>query len=251
MDLTIDISVEDGRDPDVDARLTEELFAGLPVPAPDMTETDAREHPAWFVVARRPDGGGLLGWAEAYERRDGTSEADVQWLVVSRERERVVQSHNVTRAATPEERAVAIRLVRGAADHARAAGHTALYWDDPENHLDARATAELGAAECEEIGRRWTVRPLAAWTVPAGLLPATIRTVPSESPEPPDSGALTAYADFFTDVTGQPHTPEAMPLLLWLLPPVVERDDDRRTAVAGWLTGGFAAVRSDARPHFA
>ncbi|MCC3777509.1 hypothetical protein [Streptomyces sp. UNOB3_S3] len=233
MDPTMDISVMDGRDPDTDTRLTEELFAGLPVPVPDLADAGG-QRPAWLVVARQPDGG-LLGWAEAYEQPDGIAEADLLWLVASRERERIVQGHNVTREVTPEDQAVALRLVRGAADHARATGYTALYWDDPEGHLGAQAHAELGVAEHEELGRYWTVKPLITWTAPAGLPPVTVRTA-LESPEGRD---LAAYADFYTAVTGQPHSPEDTAELLTDLPSLPQVTLDLLTpdgAVAAQVT---------------
>ncbi|MFC5721027.1 hypothetical protein ACFP1Z_12700 [Streptomyces gamaensis] len=202
------IHVEDGRDPDTEVRLTEELFAGLPVPVPDLTHDDG-ERPEWIVVARRPDGA-LLGWAQVYVRQEGAAEVHVQWVVVSRERERIVHGRNNTREVAPEEKAVVTHLLRTAADAARAAGHTALEWDDPERHLDAPSAAELGAAPAQELSRRWTLTPLAGWTPPAGLSDVRARPVPSS----PDAELLTAYADFFTDVTGQPYTPEDVAELL-------------------------------------
>ncbi|MEU3354430.1 hypothetical protein [Streptomyces sp. NPDC037389] len=200
----LNIHVEDDRAPDADVRLTRELFAGLPVTVPDP-EREAGEAPARTVVARRPDGG-LLGWAEVYDlREDGQPVAAVQWVVVSRERERIVQGHGVTREATPEEKAVAARLVHGVATGAGAAGYAALEWDDPERLLGARDAAELGASPTEELNRRWALStPPAGWTAPAGLPAVSTRPVPPA----PGPGQLSSYADFFAEFTGQPYTAE-------------------------------------------
>ncbi|MGG2459772.1 hypothetical protein ACO0M4_08120 [Streptomyces sp. RGM 3693] len=215
MDLPARIRVVDDHDPDADVRLVRELYAGLPMPVPDLERKDHEEaeRPASLVVARRPDGA-LLGWAEVHARGDGTSVADLQWLLVSRERERITQGHNVLREATAEERDVVTRLVRGAADSAGRAGYTALDWDDPEGHLDARAAAELGASEAEVLGRRWKVAPLAGWTAPPALPAVTVRPVPHFATE----ALLPAYADFYTEATGQPYNPRDAEELLHDLP---------------------------------
>ncbi|MCF3172206.1 hypothetical protein IPZ61_02495 [Streptomyces sioyaensis] len=179
------IRVEDGRDPKVIVGLCEELYTGLPVPVPDFAqEGDVR--PALVVVARRPDGG-LLGWAEIRDEGDGASAARVQWLLVSRGRERITQGHHVVREVTAEERAVVLHLVRGAADSARRAGSTMLEWTDQEGHLDAQAAAALGATEVEELHRgeeakrrrsRRGGRPVvfnwsARWSLTYSVAPAT------------------------------------------------------------------------------
>ncbi|MFD5734592.1 hypothetical protein ACFWIY_17400 [Streptomyces sioyaensis] len=214
MDLPMSVRVEDDRDPNANVRLCEELYAGLPVPVPDFAQ-EGGVRPALVVVARRPDGG-LLGWAEIRDGGDGASAARVQWLLVSRGRERITQGHNVVREVTAEERAVVLHLVRGAADSARRAGSTALEWTDPEGHLDGQAAAALGATEVEELGRRWRVAPLAGWTAPSALPAVTVRPVPQSA----NDALLSAYADFYTEATGQPFRPENAAALLADRPPL-------------------------------
>ncbi|MFG2288275.1 hypothetical protein ACGFOU_19710 [Streptomyces sp. NPDC048595] len=207
------IRVEDDRDPKAIVRLCEELYAGLPVPVPDLVQ-EGGVRPALVVVARRPDGG-LLGWAQVRDRGDGASVAQVQWLLVSQGRERIAQGHNVVHVVTPEERAVVMHLVRGAADSTRRAGYSALEWTDPDGHLDARAAAELGATEVEELGRRWRLAPLAGWTTPSALPAVTVRPVPQSATD----AQLSAYADFYTEATGHPFRPEHAAALLADRPP--------------------------------
>ncbi|MBZ4321586.1 hypothetical protein JNW98_19855, partial [Streptomyces sp. SCA2-4] len=102
--MGITVEYEDGQDAaDADARRYEELYAGLPMPLPDLARA-AADRPAWTVVARRPDGG-LLGWAEVHPPAAPDADAaDVRWLLVSRERERLAAGVPVRRAATAEER---------------------------------------------------------------------------------------------------------------------------------------------------
>ncbi|MEV0375577.1 hypothetical protein AB0I10_38515 [Streptomyces sp. NPDC050636] len=191
------ISVEYDYDPAVGVRLADEVYAGLPVssPEPDDDRADV-EAPACTVVARRD--GVLLGWAEVYAAVDDETTAFVQWLLVSRERERITSGHSVLREPTREETDTLVRLLRGAAEHARDARYTALVWTDTEGALDARAAAELGASSAEELGRHWTTTaPLTDWRAPAGLPSVTTRRMP----QPPGDTLLSAYATFHAEVT--------------------------------------------------
>ncbi|WP_171170705.1 hypothetical protein [Streptomyces sp. I05A-00742] len=211
------ITVEYHRDADADVRLYEELYAGLPVPVPDPARDDA-DGPAWTVVARASDGG-LLGWAEVYEPEAGAGAAgaaDVQWLLVSRERERLATGSPGRHGLTDEERETTARLLHGAARTAGAAGHAALEWVGADGD-DGCVAAELGAGEAGELGSRWTTTvPLADWRPPAGLPPVTARQVP----ERPDAGLLAEHARFYSEVTGRPYGPDEAAALQNDLPPV-------------------------------
>ncbi|MBH1938727.1 hypothetical protein I5Q34_31455 [Streptomyces sp. AV19] len=235
------ITVEYDRDADADVHLYEELYAGLPVPAPDLTREDL-DRPAAVAVARRPDGE-LLGWAEVHDHDDRT--ADAQWLLVSRERERISTGRAVRRAATDEDLETVVRLLRGAANSAAAAGRTALEWDGSGDGLDARIAAELGAEESEELGRRWTTTaPLADWRPQQDLPPVTVRPVPGK----PDARLLAEHARFYSDVTGQPYTPEDAAEVHADLPPLPQATLDLLTP-AGDVAAQATAVILDETAH--
>lgn len=212
------ISVEYHRDADVDAdvRLYEELYAGTPVPVPDLSrEDDGR--PAAVVVARHTDGR-LLGWAEVWEHDDAEGAVPhVQWLLVDRERERITTGRTARRPGSAEELETVACLLRRAATGAAAAGRTVLEWDGPGDGLDERVAAELGAEEREELGRRWgTAVPRADGQPPADLPDITVRTVPAE----PGAELLAEHAHFYSAVTGQLYDAEDAAELLDDLPPV-------------------------------
>ncbi|MYT27545.1 MULTISPECIES: GNAT family N-acetyltransferase [unclassified Streptomyces] len=201
------ISVEYDYDPTADVRLAEEAYAGLSdaLPESDIDPADI-ESPACTVVARRD--GSLLGWAQVYAVVDDEPAAFVQWLLVSRARGHATSGHNVLRDPTEEETDALVRLLRGAAEHARDAGYTALVWTDTDRSLDARAAAELGAPSAEDLGRHWTTTaPLADWRAPAGLPSVTTRRMP----QPPGDALLSAYAALHTEATGRAVSPEEVP----------------------------------------
>ncbi|MGK5637676.1 hypothetical protein ACSNOK_05055 [Streptomyces sp. URMC 126] len=204
--MGITVEYQDAADGDV--RLYEELYAGLPLPLPD---TSRAERPAWTVVARRSDGG-LLGWAEVYPPHTGGDAADVQWLLVSQERERLTTGSAVRRGPTGEERETAGSLLRGAARRAAEAGLAALEWTGPDTEGVA---ADLGARATEEPGGRWTV-PLPDWRRPAGAPPVTVRQVTVPAP----AGLLADHARLYSEVTGRPYTPRDAAEVLRDLPPL-------------------------------
>ncbi|MBC2878723.1 MULTISPECIES: hypothetical protein [Streptomyces] len=199
-------------DTDADVRLYEELCAGLQMPVPDLGRA-AADRPAWTVVARRPDGR-LLGWAEIHPPAAGGDAADVQWLLVSRERERLTTGVHARRAPTAEERETAGRLLRGAARRAAADGIPALEWTGTDGYGVA---ADLGAGAKEEPGGRWTTPvPLADWQRPAGLPRVTVRQVTV----PAAAGLLAEHARLYAEVTGRPYTPRDAAEVLRDLPPL-------------------------------
>ncbi|MFI0740295.1 hypothetical protein ACH4PU_19735 [Streptomyces sp. NPDC021100] len=202
-------------DTDAEVRLYEELYAGLPMPVPDLGRA-AADRPAWIVVARRPDGR-LLGWAEVHPpaARDDTADAaDVQWLLVSRERERLTTGVHARRSPTAEERETAARLLRGAARRAAAGGLPALEWTGTDGDGVA---ADLGAGATEEPGGRWTTPvSLAGWQRPAGLPQVTVRQVTVPAP----AGLLAEHARLYSEVTGRPYTPRDAAEVLRDLPPL-------------------------------
>ncbi|KAB7839549.1 hypothetical protein [Streptomyces mobaraensis] len=201
-------------DADADVRLYEELYAGLPTPVPDLGRP-AADRPAWTVVARRPDGR-LLGWAEVHPpaARDDADAADVQWLLVSRERERLTTGFHARRATTAEERETTGRLLRGAARRAAADGIPALEWTGTD--ADGVA-ADLGAQAREEPGGRWTTPvPLSDWRRPAALPRVTVRQVTV----PAAAGLLAEHARLYSEVTGRPYTPRDAAEVLRDLPPL-------------------------------
>ncbi|GAA0395838.1 hypothetical protein [Streptomyces luteireticuli] len=228
------ITVEYDRDADADVHLYEELCTGLPVPVPGPAREET-DRPAAVAVARRPDGQ-LLGWAEVHDHDDRTAYA--QWLLVSRERERIRTGRAVRRPATDEDLETTVRLLRGAAESAAAAGRTVLEWDGTGDGLDDRIAAELGAEESEVLGRRWTTTaPLTVRRPGQGLPPVTVRPVPGK----PDAQLLAEHARFYSAVTGQPYTSEDAAELQADLPPLPHTTLDLLTP-AGDMAAQATAV---------
>ncbi|WP_372404209.1 hypothetical protein [Streptomyces luteireticuli] len=236
------ITVEYHRDADADVRLYEELYAGTPVPLPRLSREEGAGRPAALVVARHTDGR-LLGWAEVWEDEEPESALPfVQWLLVTRERERVTTGRHVRRPGTAEELETAVCLLRRAATGAAAAGRTALEWDGPGDGLDERIAAGLGAEESEELGRRWrTTVPLADWRPPAALQEVTVRAVPAA----PGAGLLAEHARFYSDVTGRSYDPEEAAELLDDLPPVPHVTLDLLAPDGGVMAQATATVADE------
>ncbi|WP_328377674.1 hypothetical protein OHB13_16910 [Streptomyces sp. NBC_00440] len=179
MGTTLDIVVEFDRAPRAEHLLWQELCAGLPAgtPAPG----GSRPHPGTLGVATARSGdGALLGWAPVFTGQDPEA-ATVEWLLVTRERERIVQGSVAEPAGTGDEEAVLVALFRAAANAARTAGYRALDWldrGDTGAELDARAAAELEASIHRELGRKWGVSALARWQRPDGLPAVRTRRAP-------------------------------------------------------------------------
>lgn len=159
------------RDPSAGTRLTEELYAGMPVARP--ATGDGPPPGLLGTVVARSDGA-LLGWAPVFCPGPETDVATVRRLLVSLERERVVSGHVGELDGTGDEETVLVQLYRRAAEEARAAGFGALQWSDTEAELDARAAAELEASVHRELGRKWGSSALDRWK-PREELPA-VRT---------------------------------------------------------------------------
>lgn len=156
----MDTVVEFDRSPSAGNRLTDELYAGLPVDGPGSVG-DPPPGLVGTVVARA--GGALLGWVTVYCPGAEPDVATARRLLVSLERERIVEGHVAEPEGTGEEEAVLIRLFRRAADEARTAGFRALQWSDTEAELDARVAAELEASVHQELGRKWGSSALDRW----------------------------------------------------------------------------------------
>lgn len=170
----MDIVVDFDRNPWVGHRLAEELYVGLPVAVPDLGQD---EPPALLGTVIARSRGALLGWATMFEPDAGV--VTIQWMLMSRERERIVTGYTLARSGTAEEEDVLVRLFQAAATNARAAGCRALTWSDTEADLDARVAAALKADVHQDLGRDWSVS-LNDWQPPADLPPIRTRR-PDES----------------------------------------------------------------------
>lgn len=175
----MEIVVEFDRTPRAEHQLWQELCAGLPAGTP--APAGSRPHPGTLGVATaRSDDGTLLGWAPVFTGREPKA-ATVEWLLVTRERERIVHGSVADPDGTGDEEAALVALFRAAADAARAAGFRALDWldrGDTGAELDARAAAELEASVHRELGRKWGVSALARWQRPEGMPAVRTRRAP-------------------------------------------------------------------------
>lgn len=179
-------------DPEAEERLVEELFAAVLADIgadaedhdvededEDLEEDDERVVLA-VAVARRD--GELLGWASLLGPDEDDPGPTVQWLLLSREIERIKTGMYDEHPATPDEVEVLVALTKAAADHAREAGNDAIVWSDPMADLDAHVAEALGATPDEELGHIWAFEDLGAVTAPEGL-PAVRTQVATEPTE--------------------------------------------------------------------
>ncbi|GAA1367887.1 hypothetical protein GCM10009612_53840 [Streptomyces beijiangensis] len=162
----------DGR-PDGEERLSNELFAAVGRPAPDLTEGEHRPRTVGSAVARR--NGALLGWAWVFEEEPaGARAAHVQALYVPREARRIETGHSDLLPPSAEESEMVEGLYRRAAQEARTAGYLLLRWSGPDTGPDGQAATALDAHGHSEYARTWSVRP-ATWRPPADLPEVQIR----------------------------------------------------------------------------
>nr|WP_239091763.1 hypothetical protein [Streptomyces sp. SID14478] len=101
------------------------MYAGLPVPIPDLTKVSWPE-PAGTISGS--EGDALVGWVVFFAHPSEQGAAILQWIMVERERERIAKVHNTEPPGTRSELETLVPLVQEAADQARAAGYSRLEW---------------------------------------------------------------------------------------------------------------------------
>lgn len=188
--LGVQVVVE--TDPEAEERLVEELFtavlADIGADAEDHDvededeELDEDDDRVVLAVAVARADGKLLGWASLLGPDEDDPGPTVQWLLLSREIERIKTGMYDEHPATPEEIALLVAMTKAAADHARSAGNDAIVWSDPMADLDAHVASALGAEPDEELGHIWAFDDLTSVAAPAGL-PAVRTQVATEPTE--------------------------------------------------------------------
>lgn len=144
-----------GRDED---ELYRELYAGLPVLMPELEHRDWPQ-PSGIVAGRRD--GLALGWAYFFQHPSEPDVAYIQWLLLSRERERIMTGHTVQRGGTADEIDALAGIFGGVAEQARKAGYASVQWNDTEADLDQKVAARLGAPVHEQLNAQMSVYRLA------------------------------------------------------------------------------------------
>ncbi|WP_329119261.1 hypothetical protein [Streptomyces sp. NBC_01465] len=122
--------------------LYRELYAGLPVPMPDLDGEPWR--PPYGTVAGR-ENGALAGWTVFFAEEPGSSTSVLQWLLLDRERQRITDGHNTTHPGTPAEIEILSALAAESAVLARKAGYAQLRWGQAEPGFAEGIATALGA----------------------------------------------------------------------------------------------------------
>ncbi|RJQ79417.1 hypothetical protein D5S17_10400 [Pseudonocardiaceae bacterium YIM PH 21723] len=162
----MNVTVEIDRDPQVEDRLIGELFAAIDEQW--SPEGEIEDRPVVATAIARQDGA-LLGWAELLFPVEDEPNPILQWILTSREVERLRTGRALGEPGTEAEIATLSALIKAAAEHAKAEGHQAVTWADTEVDLDAKVADAIGALVHEEIGRHWSPADLAGYQAPAGL----------------------------------------------------------------------------------
>ncbi|MEV0090007.1 hypothetical protein [Streptomyces sp. NPDC050738] len=135
--------------------LYRELYAGLPVPMPELGGDGEHWRPPYGIVAGRRDGA-LVGWVVYFAEEAGGGTAALQWLMTERERERITGGRNTQHPGTPAEIEALTALAAEAADRAREAGYAQLRWNPAEPGFAEGIAAGLGAQPYDDPeGRRF------------------------------------------------------------------------------------------------
>ena len=119
-----------------------QLYAGLPVPMPELTPSAWRK-PCGIVAGFEDEA--LAGFVVFFAAEDKAGTAVAQWLLTDRERERLVTGVNTTHPGTSAEVEALAVLVGAAAEDARAAGYREIQWPDAEADLAARLAERMQA----------------------------------------------------------------------------------------------------------
>lgn len=184
----------DGR-PEVESRLSAEMFESVGAPVPDLTDEAPRPRTIGSAVARRD--GVLLGWGWVFEdEQGGDGAARVQALYVPREVRRITNGGYDLLAPPGEEFIMVEGLCRQAARAAQRAGYEFLRWSGADTGPEGRAATALLARTQGEYARTWSTDP-ATWRAPVGLPDVLVRLIPG-----PDLTLATSEADVSARVEG-------------------------------------------------